>query len=241
MNDETRKWLEFIQSSGIQLRKIDNNNVPCAIGSGCLIDMKDRRFILTVFHVTRNSDKWLAQIRFDETVEQLEVYYLKQFHYLADIDNGNKIKEVEFAFVEVRPDLQCYFQNRNYLGECSVNKPRTIFKDTDVVDPTEDELYGFAGDVMPDLLDGGNTLVTDHQTYPGLRYIRTENDFHCFKLPVEHPGHEYFKGCSGAPIVNRKGQIVSLVSSGSIEDNEIYGVKLTKCIRTIYPAIGVLV
>ena len=163
----------------------------------------------------------------------------KQFNYIADFDyQNNRIKEVEFTFVEVKPGLECFFHHRNCLGQTIELRLRTIFNDTDVTDPSHDEIYGFSGDIMPALLDKGETFVTDHSTYPGLKFDRTEGDFHCFKLPVEHPGDHYFKGCSGAPIVDTKSRIASLVSCGSKERNEIYGVNLSKCIRTILPAIG---
>ncbi len=235
------KWLHFIQSSGIQLRKLDSKGLPCPIGSGCLIDFGGRRFILTVFHVTKQSRKWCAQIKYDDEIEKIEVYFLKQFNYLADFDyDNNKIQEVEFAFVEVNPKLECYFHHRNCLGETLEFRPRSIFNDKDIVEPNFEELYGFAGDIMPAILDRGETFVTDHHTYTGLKYVRTEGDFLCFKLPVEHPGHEYFQGCSGAPIVDTRKNLVSLVSWGSIEKNEVYGINLTKCIRTIRPTIGTL-
>lgn len=54
-----------------------------------------------------------------------------------------------------------------------------------------------------------------------------------FKMPEKHPGHEWFKGCSGAPIIGEDGKVVSLVSGGCIKNNEIYGNNLSKCIRTL--------
>ena len=63
--------------------------------------------------------------------------------------------------------------------------------------------------------------------YDGLIYLRTEEDRHFFKLPIEHPGHLEFKGCSGAPILNSAGMPVALVCGGDTERNEIYGVSLS--------------
>ncbi len=56
---------------------------------------------------------------------------------------------------------------------------------------------------------------------------------HYFKMPEKHPGHEWFKGCSGAPIIGEDGKVVSLVSGGCTETNEIFGNNLSKCIRTL--------
>jgi len=242
MDPQSKNWLEYIQSSGIPLRELDVNDNPCSIGTGCLIDIKNRRFLLTVFHVTKRSSKWVAQVKYDETLEKTEVYYPGAFNYLGDFDkDGKTVREVEFAFVEVHSDLECTFQHRNYLGQCLVERPRAVFNEKDVTEPNPQEVFGFAGDVKPFLLDGGKSLGTEHQTYPGLKYDRTEGDFHCFKLPVLHPGHESFKGCSGSPILDRNRNLVGLVNHGCTEKNEIYGVNLAKCIRTISQAIGKII
>jgi hypothetical protein len=238
MDPKLKIWLEFVQSSGVPLRELDENGNPCSIGAGCLIDIKGRRFLLTVFHVTKRSSKWVVQIKYDDKVDKVEVCLPGLFNYLGDFDQNKKaIREVEFAFVEVPSDLECVFQHINDLGQCFVERPRAIFVENDVVDPNPLEIYGFAGDVKPYLLDSGKSLVTEHQTYPGLKYDRIEGDFHCFKLPVSHPGHESFKGCSGSPILDKNRKLVGLVNHGCIEKNEIYGVNLAKCIRTISQAM----
>src|SRR3546814_18916949 len=64
--------------------------------------------------------------------------------------------------------------------------------------------------------------------YPGLRYERTEGGYHVFQLPVQHPGHDAFQGCSGAPILDMERRVVGLVCSGSIPDNTISCVSLAR-------------
>jgi hypothetical protein len=64
--------------------------------------------------------------------------------------------------------------------------------------------------------------------YPGLRFIRTEGEFHIFKLPVSHPGHDHFKGCSGAPIVDMNKQVVALVCDGDPATNTIRSVSTSR-------------
>ena len=241
MDTKFKNWLEFVQSSGVPLRELGEDGNPHAIGSGCLIDIKGQRFLITVFHVSKRSSKWIVQIKYDKKLDKVEVYYQGLFNYVGDFDRDKKeIREVEFAFVEVQNNLECIFQHINHQGICLVERPRAIFNENDVVDPNPEELYGFAGDVKPGLLNEGKCLVTEHQTYPGLKYDRTEGDFHCFKLPVDHPGHESFKGCSGSPILDSNRKLVGLVNNGYIDKNEIYGVNLSKCIRTISQAVGVI-
>ena len=64
--------------------------------------------------------------------------------------------------------------------------------------------------------------------YDGLKYVGTEDSYYVFELPFEHPGHEFFKGCSGAPILDSRGNIVALVCSGDIDRNAIIGISLNK-------------
>src|SRR3546814_6545958 len=73
-------------------------------------------------------------------------------------------------------------------------------------------------------------LVTGVQTcaLPILRYERTEGGYHVFQLPVQHPGHDAFQGCSGAPILDMERRVVGLVCSGSIPDNTISYVSLAR-------------
>lgn len=56
---------------------------------------------------------------------------------------------------------------------------------------------------------------------------RTEGVYHYFKLPVDHPGHEAFRGCSGAPIVGDDRRVVALVTGGDIDANEISGITIS--------------
>lgn len=234
MDAELKKWLENIQSSGVSLRELDENDNPCSIGTGCLIDINGRRFLLTVFHVAKHSSRWVAQVKYDENLKKMEIYYLGAFNYLGEVDKSSKsIREVEFAFVEVCKDFECYFQYIDELGQCLIERPRAVFNGNDVVSPNLKEIYGFSGEIKPSFVDDEKILLTEHQTYPGLKYIKTEGDFHCFELPVSHPGHESFEGCSGSPVLDRNCKLVGLVNHGCTNRNEIYAVNLAKCIRTV--------
>jgi len=61
-----------------------------------------------------------------------------------------------------------------------------------------------------------------------MTFQRAEGDFYFFKLPSPHPGHESFKGCSGAPIVDSEARVVALVCGGDPATNEIHGIALKK-------------
>jgi len=227
-------WQELIKYSSVQLRKHDENGVPCGFGSGCLLDFKNNRFLLTVFHVAEKSSEWCAQIKYNAEVEKIEVLFLNQFSYLADYtDDKKQFKDVEFSFHPVRPDFTSYFHNRNWKGETIEFKERPVFTVDDIGEPNKEMYYGFSGDIQPVSIPDLNAFETKQLIYHGLKYDRLENDMHYFKLPEDHPGHEMFQGCSGAPIIGEDGKVVSLVSGGCAINNEIYGCNLQKCIRTL--------
>ena len=51
----------------------------------------------------------------------------------------------------------------------------------------------------------------------------TEDEFYRFKLERQHPGHQYFEGCSGSPILNTAGGQASFVSGIDGEENGVFG------------------
>ncbi len=228
-------WQDLIKYSSVQLRKHDEGNrMPCSIGSGCLLDFKGQRFLLTVFHVTEKSSKWCAQIKYNDKVQKAEVLFLNTFSYLAGFSEDKKlIKEVEFAFHLVRPNFISYYHNRTWKGETIEIKERPVFTVDDIGEPNKEVSYGFSGDIQPTSIPDLNAFETNQLIYHGLKYDRLENDMLYFKLPEDHPGHEVFKGCSGAPIIGEDGKVISLVSGGCTTTNEIYGCNLQKCINTL--------
>ena len=234
MNIDVHRWLEFIQTSSIPLTELGDNDLPVGLGAGCLIDYKGRRMLLSVVHVTKRSGRWVIPLLYNSELDKTEIYYLWHFNYLAEMRKGiPSINEVDFSFVEVSGDLTCRFQHWTPAGQCLIDHPRKIFREEDIAAPELTEIYGFAGNVKPEFSNADNALIMEHQTYPGLKYIRTQDHYHCFRLPVTHPGHASFKGCSGAPIVDTKRRIVGLVSWGSIDENEIYAIDLLRHVKAI--------
>ena len=79
---------------------------------------------------------------------------------------------------------------------------------------------------MPERIN--HLFVTQHRIYTDLKYKEKQEDYYVFELPYEHPGDEHFQGCSGAPIIDTKGNVVALVCSGDEDTNLIYGISLKK-------------
>jgi hypothetical protein len=60
-----------------------------------------------------------------------------------------------------------------------------------------------------------------------MQYLETKDDMHIFRLGSKHPGHDRFRGCSGAPIISKNGQVVGLVCGGDSNSDTIYGIALS--------------
>ena len=227
MNFDQTAWLNRILLSSIPLRKLDDAMMPIGIASGCLIDYLGTRVVLSVFHATRKDDNWAIEVKYEHG-KGTQIYRPGGFHHLGLMQLGSaKIDEVDFSYREVSSDLYSYFQEIDPSGAIFSERTREVFKPDFSVEPTTNEIYGFSGQVMPEM-HGTASLVTEMRVYPGLKFIGTEDPYHIFELPVSLPGHDHFKGCSGAPILDTKGNIVALVCHGDIQRNAIFGISLKK-------------
>lgn len=227
LSERSQAWINWVLITSIPLRQFDAAENPVGMASGCLIDYAGRRFLLSVQHaVKRESVGWVIDLGY-EPGRGTAIYRPHSFKYVAEMIKGSGvIRDVDFCFTEVAPDLVSTYAHRT-LQSVSDVRPRHIFN-TDLLGvPDANQIFGFAGEVKAEL-HGPSAVATEMTVYPGLRFVRTEDGFHTFQLPVPHPGHEFFKGCSGAPIVDMNRQVVALVCNGEIDSNAIRGVSVSR-------------
>jgi hypothetical protein len=226
--DEIDQWLKWTRLTSIPLKRLDQNNYPTEICSGCLINFHDRRFLLTVSHaVNLGSRDWVIELGNDEQ-SGAEFYRPARFCYLAGINPSvGEIENFDYSYAEVPIDLQSIFQLLTPFGAMSEKHCRHVFDSAAIAEPDRNQHYAFAGEIHPEM-HASSGLVTEVAVYPGLRFIQSVGAFHQFRLPVVHPGHDFFQGCSGAPIVDTSRRLVALVSSGNLHENTVYGVPLSR-------------
>jgi len=111
------------------------------------------------------------------------------------------------CFEEISHTVQPVFEHRTPRGVFSERQLRPVFNTDLTTRPRHGQQYAFAGEIKPEK-HGGNWMA-DHATYPGLTYLSSEGEIHTFVLPVKHPGHAEFRGCSGAPIVGEDARSVN--------------------------------
>lgn len=223
---EQMAWLNFVKTTSLPLRRLNSSNIPDSVASGCIVTFEGRKFVLSVAHATGKGDKWAAELRHD-TGKGTFVYTFGATYFLEEHDllTGKKT-DVDFSYSEVDSKFEAWFQILDRTGVILSEERRPEFAYARH-EPTLDETYAFAGQVRTQI-QSSNELVSEMVVYPGLRFQRTENGKHIFRLPVAHPGHDAFRGCSGAPILDTQRRVVALVSSGSMKDDTITGVSLAK-------------
>lgn len=152
-------------------------------------------------------------------------------------------EEIDFAFADVSlVDFSEYDTNK-YIDFVSIETDFSSIL-------SREEEYGFCGFVKPnekvdalvELPDGKKGYDKEHMQYHDLKLIEEDGLILKFSSP-ENPTKEYVRGCSGAPILDSKGNLVALLIEhhetkekrfrpdgnyiGTKIKNIIYGVNLT--------------
>lgn len=223
------KTCEFLACASIPLREIGPEDFPVGIASGCLIDYGGTRWILTVAHATGNMGRWAIEMEHDED-RGAKLWGIGPMHFLdlLKLSDGTG-QTLDLAYTPVPGDLQPYFQPRDEQARMIKSVPRVIFQQPDLSHaPSAKRQYGFAGGVMPSKEHhfGKQWHGTQLVCHSKLSFVGEDEQFYFFKLPSAHPGHEFFKGTSGAPICDRKRNIAALVCGPGSEPDTIRGIKM---------------
>ncbi len=232
LSPHIQDWLQWVLVTSIPLRHLDEVGNPIEIASGCLVLSAGRKFILSARHAVKPESKgWAIELGYDSE-KGTEMYWPKSFSYMAEMKKGSGIiDEVDFCFAEVAADLESTYAHRTPHSVSDV-RPRHTFGIENFVEPSLTAIYAFAGEIKPEM-HGPNSFATEMNVYPNLRFLHSEGVFHVFKLPVDHPGHKSFRGCSGAPIVDTERRVVALVSDGDETDGTIRGVAISRAVTAL--------
>jgi hypothetical protein len=233
------EWARFLALASVPLRAMTTEMQPASSASGTLVEFCGRQVLLTASHIVKEHREWVIEIRFDEHEGQTQTYAVAGFHVLKRISVGTD--EIDFAFAilkdRVTPMLQQLVErprSAHVLQECERLTLVSDLRETPIVGRS----YGFSGQVTaPE--SGGFWIEGETQTEPHMVFDRADETRYVFRLTHEHPGDRFYKGCSGAPICDADGTLVSVVLGGDPSTREIYGAPLARYRSTIEEALRI--
>jgi len=221
---------KLIFLSSVQLNQLDAQGMPVGFASGAMINYSNKHLLLTVSHATGNNKNWAIQLKYVPGNGTLH-HQLGTMNFLVEVTlDKPKFNDIDFSYVDIPESIIAYRQEIEFPNKIKSELPISTHQ-TNLTDiPCIEENYGFCGMILPTYEEhfGQKCVGGELRTYQGLKYLRTEDDYHIFKLPFDHPGSKFFEGCSGAPIINEAGCIVGLLCESCIETNEIYAISLSK-------------
>lgn len=246
MDIKEKRILSSIPTNSVN----ENTKLPERMGSGCFIEYKGFVLFLTVYHTVNNYSLNTGIVAdFDESngVKLLSIG-LRPPIITGNIKTG-KIDDLDFTYVKCNKMPECYFFILDKLGKIKYKKNRIILQTclTDI--PNLTESYGFAGFIhsclQPNFTSKFHTEIFQELAYyDNLKYNGINGDYYIFSLPNKNYGHDNFRGTSGAPILDSKGNLVSLVACGHASEDGaewiIKGFNLAKYKIMIDIACGLL-
>lgn len=229
---ERSDWLRWVRVTSIPLIHLGEGDTVLGLGSGMMLDHAGCRFVLAVEHVVkRDATGWALVVQQDGR-GRMEYYRPNFFSYVGEIRlSTGEVRLLDLCAAQVSPVLETWYEYRTPRGLFD-KLLHHIFDKRDLSDPTPEQTYGFSGQVRTEK-HGTDAFASDMVVYPGLMYSHSDREVHHFKLPVAHPGHDAFHGCSGSPIVDGSRNVVALVIGGDVPTNTVQGVAINRVLPNL--------
>jgi hypothetical protein len=223
--------------------------LPKGLGSACIVRYQDTNVLLTVAHVTNVEAATCLFTGQPVKNNQTPLYSVGAMNYLETFDiikfedqllklqeNSGKKEEIDFGLVDfsyvIIGDNVKLLQRKTDLGTFTIKAGKKSIIQSNLTDiPKSDTEYGFFGRIKPLMIRGtptADTFETQEVFYSGLRFIREIKNYYEFELLQPIKSNADFKGTSGAPIMDKDGNLVSLVTHGYEGGTKIYGIALSK-------------
>jgi hypothetical protein len=213
---------------------------PEGFGSCCVIVYQNRRFFISVSHVT-DAEGYTTFLEtnqpFDKRGPIIQpiggICYFDQIKVTKDmsLEDFESVlqqgKRLDIAFAEIKHNIELLQPEMDFKAfkvEASTKLP--LFME-DATMPTKDERYGFFGKVRHSY--NGIQLSMIPTLKHSLKFHRTKGEFYMFLAPQIISDSEDYEGCSGAPILDSQCRIVALACAVHTGTRIIYGFPIQKC------------
>lgn len=221
-------------SSTVQFVAVhDAERHPEGWGSGMVVKIGARRFLLTALHVALLRPGVMLK---PHPSLGMEIEKISNWYFFVDKPRFNDGKDshpvLDFAFIEISDEVDlCRYDISSGLGNPSAWKIREF----DISNPARlvvGEQCSFCGiihpqDVTTQHLKPGEigAVGVDYKVIENVTFDRPDGKVAHFKLPIDFPKTGIDpRGSSGAPILNSKKEPVAIVTGGSVEDGIVDGI-----------------
>lgn len=214
------------QLASLAINSLSPALMPDHGASACILSFPKKNVLLTVRHAVGDGGNWGIALRYHPG-KGMQIYTLGGMGFLMRFQFGKrkmKTKDVDFAYVAVPKTLEAFDEEVDPSGTVLRSVPKHIMPG-EVVAPSPDESYAFYGYTRHRLDDKFQfNLTPKHET--GLKFVGASDDLLRFTCKERYHEYEEYQGCSGAPILDSQGRLVSLVVEGSEDRKEILGLNL---------------
>jgi hypothetical protein len=225
---------------------------PMRHGSGCIVLYKNRKFLLTVAHVTDHEGEATC-IETGLPTEELQtpIYSVGAMCYvdLYKVPPDVRQREIrrfedlslmfdetlEISFCEIKEDIAIIQPEWDFGAYKIVKGPKVYLNLHEAGEPDREKLHGLCGRIKPETR--GITIVTTPTLKLDLEYVQSFGRFHLFSVPELISDSDDYRGCSGAPILDETGKLVGLLQSVLPNSNSIFAFSIEECKRLLDWAI----
>jgi hypothetical protein len=210
----------------ISLVQLDWERKPINHASACLVKYRGHLFVLTVAHATGNQGNWAIEMRYVPG-KGMEMFQLGGMGFLTAAKikhNKLRSREVDFSYKLLTQLLAPRHQVLSTTGVVMSDESKLTLESDLSLSPDSAGEYGFWG-LTRQTFDSHN-LVAIPKLELGMKFERIEGDQFFFKTRQPYKTYKDYYSCSGAPILDGDGRLVSLVVEGDKRKTGIYGLDL---------------
>ncbi|MCK9316534.1 MAG: hypothetical protein M0Q48_10400 [Verrucomicrobia bacterium] len=236
-----QKFLNQILSFCINLvrfESMDKIEEPAGWATGFIVLHNGIKYLLTAGHVAEKNTTWYWESPLINEKERHVVQIPVGPFQLMKIGKIGKSAEeatdVDFAWCKFSRIEQEYQKKCKELILQGISKKdeweQKYYQGPLDKDPIlNNEPYSYAAWNRAEMFTCDATLKRYPSYETDMTYVgKDEQGIYFFKLIEKHKGHDYYRGASGAPIVDHEGAIVSMVLGGDEANNLIFGAPISE-------------